>query len=207
MSNKQVYAAGLLNRALDPATQPPQIRSFLQAEINLLRELVMDGMRVIDIGCGTGRHLAMLSDQLALGLGIDYQHAYIAEASCHSGSPILHFVTGDATAVPTRLEFDLAICMTNSWGTMMEQAGVLREMRRLTPRPGSRLLSVYSVASIPARREWYERLGHHVLETTDEFILTEGGFRSEHFSEDRLRSVSGDCSVQPLADIAYAVTL
>lgn len=207
MSNKQVYAAGLLNRALDPATQPPQIRSFLQAEINLLRELVMDGMRVIDIGCGTGRHLAMLSDQLALGLGIDYQHAYIAEACRHSGSPNLHFVTGDATAVPTRLDFDLAICMTNTWGTLLDQVGVLREMRRLTPRPGSRLLSVYSVASISARREWYERLGHHVLETTDESILTEGGFRSEHFSEDRLRSVIGDCSLRPLAGIAYAVTL
>jgi hypothetical protein len=33
MSNEQVYAAGLLNRALDPATQPPEIHAFLQAEI------------------------------------------------------------------------------------------------------------------------------------------------------------------------------
>src|SRR5579871_4746356 len=60
VSNEQVYAAGLLNRALDPATQPPEIRAFLQAEIDLLNDLVVDGMSVIDVGCGTGRHLARL---------------------------------------------------------------------------------------------------------------------------------------------------
>jgi hypothetical protein len=39
MSNEQVYAAGLLNRALEPATQTPEIRAFLQAEIDLLDDL------------------------------------------------------------------------------------------------------------------------------------------------------------------------
>ena len=58
MSNEQVYAGGLLNRALDPTTQPPEIRAFLQAEVDLLRDLILDGMRVVDLGCGTGRHLA-----------------------------------------------------------------------------------------------------------------------------------------------------
>jgi hypothetical protein len=96
--------------------------------------------------------------------------------------------------------------MTNTWGTMRDKAGVLREMRRLAPRPQSRLLSVYGEASVPARREWYRRLGHAVLEVTEEFLLTEGGFRSEHFSEARLRRLVGDCEVRPLAEIAYVVT-
>jgi SAM-dependent methyltransferase len=206
MSNDQVYAAGLLNRALDPATQPPEIRAFLQAEIDLLRDVVPDGMRVIDIGCGTGRHLARLGEGLALGVGVDYQHAYIAEAHRLARSLHTHFVTADATAVPCRLAFDRALCMTNTWGTMSDKAGVLREMRRLAPRPRSRLLSVYAAPSIPARREWYRRLGHAVVDVTDEFIVTEGGFRSEHFSEARLRSLVGDCDVRPLASIGHAVT-
>ncbi len=206
MSNEQVYAGGLLNRALDPTTQPPEIRAFLRAEVELLRDLILDGMRVVDIGCGTGRHLAMLGDRLALGVGVDYQHTYIVEADRLAGARHLHFVTGDATAVPFEFGFDVAICMTNTWGTMSDQAGVLREMRRLAPRPQSRLLSIYAAASVPARREWYRRLGHAVVEITDEFMVTEGGFRSEHFSEARLRSLVGDCHVQPLGDIAYAVT-
>jgi SAM-dependent methyltransferase len=206
MSNEQVYAGGLLNRALDPTTQPPEIRSYLQAEMDLLNGTIVNGMAVIDLGCGTGRHLAMLGDRLRIGVGVDYEHTYVVEARRHVGARQLHFVTGDATAVPIECGFDFAICMTNTWGTMNDKAGVLREMQRLAPRPHSRLLSIYAAASVPARREWYRRLGHPVLEVTEEFMMTEGGFRSEHFSEARLRALVGDCEVQPLVDIAYAVT-
>jgi hypothetical protein len=89
---------------------------------------------------------------------------------------------------------------------MSDKTGVLREMRRLAPKPGTRLLSVYSQASVPSRREWYRRLSHVVLEETSEYLVTEGGFRSEQFSETRLRSIVGDCAIRPLAGIAYVVT-
>jgi hypothetical protein len=56
------------------------------------------------------------------------------------------------------------------------------------------------------RREWYRRLGHGVLEETREYLVTEGGFRSGHFSEARLRNLVGEGSIRPLADIAYVVT-
>ncbi|HEX7136216.1 MAG TPA: class I SAM-dependent methyltransferase [Vicinamibacterales bacterium] len=206
MSNDEAYAGGLLNRALDPAIQPSEIRAFLEAEIGLLRDLTTDGMRVIDIGCGTGRHLAMLRDRLGFAVGVDYQHAYLVEAHVRAGARPLSFVTGDATAVPIASTFDLAICMTNTWGTMSDKTAVLREMRRLAPGPRRRLLSVYSAASVQARCEWYRRLGHEAVEVTDEFILTEGDFRSEHFSEARLRELVGDCVVRSLTEIAYVVT-
>jgi hypothetical protein len=118
----------------------------------------------------------------------------------------LHFVTGDATGVPIDARFDLAMCMTNTWGTMSDKAGVLREMRRLAPRIQTRLLSVYAEASVRPRREWYRRLGHPVVEESPEALMTEGGFCSEHFSEARLRRLVGDCAIRPLAGIAYLVT-
>ena len=65
MSNDDVYAGGLLNRALDPATQPPEIKAFLAAELDLLFGVVQEGMQVLDVGCGTGRHL------LLVGIGFD----------------------------------------------------------------------------------------------------------------------------------------
>jgi SAM-dependent methyltransferase len=206
MSNDEVYAAGLLNRALDPATQPPEIRSYLQAEIDFLNGTIVNGMAVIDLGCGTGRHLAMLGDRLRLGVGIDYEHTYVVEARRRVGARQLHFVMGDATAVPIGASFDRAMCMTNTWGTMSDKAGVLSEMRRLAPRPQTRLLSVYAEASVRPRREWYGRLGHPVVEESTESLMTEGGFRSEHFSEARLRSLVGDCVIHPFAGIAYLVT-
>ena len=206
MSNDEVYAAGLLNRALDPATQPPEIRAFLQAEIELLNDIIAEGMAVIDVGCGTGRHLAMLRDRLRIGVGVDYAHAYIVEAHRRAGAGRLHFVTGDATGLPIRARFDFATCLTNTWGTMSDKRGVLNEMRRCAPQPGMRLLSVYAEASISARREWYRRLGHVVVKESAECLMTEGGFRSEHFTETRLRHLVGDCTVRPIAGIAYIVT-
>jgi ubiquinone/menaquinone biosynthesis C-methylase UbiE len=206
VSNEEVYAAGLLNRALDPTTQPPEIRAFLRAEIDLLLDIIVGGMRVIDVGCGTGRHLAMLSDRLRMGLGVDYEHSYVVEAHRRAGARHLHFITGDATAIPIRATFDFATCLTNTWGTMSDKAGVLSEMRRLAPQPQMRLLSVYAQASVPPRREWYRRLGHVVVEESAEYLTTEGGFRSEHFSEARLRRLVGDCTIRPLTGIGYVVT-
>lgn len=206
MSNEEVYAAGLLNRALDPATQPPEIQAFLQAELDLLHDVIKQGMRVIDVGCGTGRHLLLLRDRLRLGLGVDYERSYIAEANRRAGGRHLHFVTADATVLPVLAAFDFAMCLTNTWGTMSDKAGVLREMRRVAPKPHTRLLSVYSEASVPSRRAWYRRLGHAVSDETRECLVTEGGFRSEHFSEARLRSLVGECIIHPVTDVAYVVT-
>lgn len=205
MSNDDVYAGGLLNRALDPATQPAAIQAFLRAEVALLGEVVKPGMRVLDVGCGTGRHLVHLGKQVQLGVGVDYERSYIAEAAQRAGADHLHFITGDATAIPIVGAFDLAVCLTNTWGTMADKAGVLGEMRRLAPQPNTRLLSVFSEASVPARREWYRRLGHAVVDETDEYLLTDGGLRSEHFSEGRLRGLVGDCSIRPITEIAWAV--
>jgi SAM-dependent methyltransferase len=148
----------------------------------------------------------MLRDRLRVGVGVDYEHTYVVEARRRVDARHLHFVTGDATAVPIAARFDFVTCLTNTWGTMHDKAGVLREMRRLAPRPQTRLVSVYAEASVRPRREWYRRLGHPVVEESTESLMTEGGFRSEHFSEARLRCLVGDCAIRPFAEIAYLVT-
>lgn len=204
MSNDDVYAGGLLNRALDPGTQPPEIQAFLNAELDLLFGVIEKGMQVLDVGCGTGRHLLLVGDRVRLGVGVDYERGYIAEAH-RTATPRLHFIVGDATRIPVETVFDCAICLTNTWGTMSDKAGVLEEMRRLSPGPHSRLISVYSPASVPARREWYRRLGHVAVEETDDYLLTDIGFRSEHFSDARLRSLIGNCTIDPVAEIGVAV--
>ena len=206
MSNDEVYASGLLIRALDPATQPPEIRAFMQAEIDLLREIVAEGSSWLDVGCGTGRHLALLPDRVRLGVGVDYEAAYVAAARQRSGpGRRLHFIVGDAGRLPLQAGFDLATCLTNTWGTMSDKRAVLDEMRRCAPRPATRLLSVFSESSVPARHEWYRRFGHRVVEESEEALITVGGLRSEHFSQARLRTLIGSCTITPCAEVGYVV--
>jgi ubiquinone/menaquinone biosynthesis C-methylase UbiE len=93
----------------------------------------------------------MLRNRLRTGVGVDYEHAYVADARRRGGASRLHFVTGDASCLPIRPQFDLAVCMTNTWGTMNDQRGILNEMRRFVPQPRMRLLSV--LLKPPLRRD------------------------------------------------------
>lgn len=203
MNNDEVYAQGLLNRAMDPSKQPPAISSFLQQEFTEIRRLIPSGCRVLDFGCGMGRHLIDLQHHVVLGVGFDYERAYVSEAVRLGATAGCYFFVADATNVPLAKPFDAAVCLTNTWGTMSDQTSVLNEMRRLSPVDGSRLLTVYSVTSVPARREWYANLGHEVLDVTETEIVAEGGFTSEHFTENRLRQLLGPCELHPIGDIAF----
>lgn len=202
MANRDVYAHGLLNRALDPATQPEPVRHFLRSEEALLARLVPPGARVVDFGCGTGRHLLCLGSRISMGVGLDYEPSYVAEANRLAGEGHVHFVVADGRATPLSSGFDLAVCLTSTWGTMSEKMKVLEEMKRLAPRPRTRLITAYSTASVAARTEWYARLGHEVTDVTDEHLVA-GGFISEHFSEARLRSLLGDCVLHRLGTIGF----
>jgi ubiquinone/menaquinone biosynthesis C-methylase UbiE len=207
LDNEAVYAQGLLRKALDPSTQPPAIRAFLEGELALVRSLVPPRSRVLDFGCGMGRHLIALDNHLGPSVGFDYQAAYIKEASRAGIDAACAFFVADATAVPLSAPFDAAICLTNTWGTMSNKLGIINEMRRLSPRDGTRLVTVYSANSVAARCEWYANMGHRVLEATAGELIAEGGFSSEHFSEHRLRSLLGRCELHTIGDIAYLAQL
>lgn len=203
MNNEAAYTQGLLRKALDPSTQPAAIRAFLKEELELVRSLLRPRSRVLDFGCGMGRHLIGLDSHLGRSVGFDYESSYIKEArQARAGAGCVFFVA-DATAVPLVVPFDAAICLTNTWGTMSDKLGVIHEMRRLSPAVGTRFVTVYSPASVAARREWYAKMGHRVLAATDHELVAEGGFSSEHFTERRLRDLLGPCKLHPIGDVAY----
>lgn len=206
MNNDEAYADGLLSKALDPSTQPPAIRSFLAEEVSVVQRLLPPRARLVDFGCGTGRHLIELRNRLVRGIGFDYEKTSIAEATRLAAAfPNLDFFVADATVVPLAGGFDVSVCLTNTWGTMTEKARVLDEMRRLSPAAGSRLLTVYSEASVPARREWYESMGHRVLHVTKSEIVAAGGFTSEHFTARRIQDQIGNCELHPVGAMAFVV--
>ena len=100
------------------------------------------GLRVLDLGCGTGRHAAALADKGAHVVGIDADEGMLAKA--RTDHPNVRFVHLDAdrlslAAIGTPMPFD--VCLSNAalhWMTDQEQA--LRNVRSVL-RGGARFVA------------------------------------------------------------------
>jgi SAM-dependent methyltransferase len=96
----------------------------------------MQGKRVLDLACGTGRWLAwLIAEGASLGVGVDFSAAMLAAAkrkSALSG----RIVRGDCRAVPfARAAFDLVVC-SFAVGHIADLRRVALEVGRVTA-PGA----------------------------------------------------------------------
>jgi hypothetical protein len=70
--NKTYYAQRLSGHGLDRVYEiaGSRVRQYLAAEIAHVREAIRSGDWILELGCGTGRVLAALSEPLSAGLEI-----------------------------------------------------------------------------------------------------------------------------------------
>jgi ubiquinone/menaquinone biosynthesis C-methylase UbiE len=93
------------------------------------------GARVIDVGCGDGRHLRAASERGCQAVGVDYSVAQLREtrrAISATGSPrAVDVVAADAAHLPFRgTTFDAAIC-TETLEHLPDDAAAAREIARV----------------------------------------------------------------------------
>jgi len=100
---------------------------------------VRPGSRVLDVGAGSGKHVAELRDAGVVALGVD---AYVPE-DIHVGGQLL---VKKATLAEMSGVFDL-IAFHHSLEHMADQAGVLAEARRLLSPKGRIFVRVPTVSS------------------------------------------------------------
>jgi SAM-dependent methyltransferase len=114
----------------------------------LIEQLALQpGMRVLDVGCGPGRHAYLLAERGIAVHGIDISRRFIelAQANAPVGAT---FERMDARSLPYDAEFDVVICLCQgAFGLMTadgHDAKVLAGMARALE-PGGRLaLSAFS---------------------------------------------------------------
>jgi SAM-dependent methyltransferase len=105
------------------------------------------GMRVLDVGCGPGRHAHALAERGITVHGIDISEPFVEVARARAPEAAT-FERGDARAMTFDSEFDAAICLCQGAFGLMTADGddltVLSAIARAL-RPGGRLvLSAFS---------------------------------------------------------------
>lgn len=101
---------------------------------HFFRPLVPKGMKVLEIGCGTGELLAALEP--AQGVGIDFSSEMVSLASCRY--PGMRFICADAHELDVREKFDYIIVsdlVNDLWDVQKVFEGI-----RACCHPGTRVL-------------------------------------------------------------------
>ena len=135
---------------------------------------VEKGARVLDVGCGYGRHAIELVQRGLTVSGLDLSLPLLIRAADEAQKRALsvNFVHSDMRGLAFDREFDSAYCMLTSFGYFDEEtnAKVAEGMARAL-KPGGRLLldvvnRDYIVSDLPARI-WWEGDGCVVLEEVE----------------------------------------
>jgi malonyl-CoA O-methyltransferase len=165
-------------------------------EAPVVRELLGDvaGRRILDVGCGTGRHALALAAAGARVTGVDFSEGMLAEARKKPGAEAVELIAHDLTApLPfPDASFDRVInCLVVEHIADLDR--LLGEMRRVCRRDGFAVLTAMHPAMMligkqaafrdPATNEHVYPQSHpHQL---SDFVMAavRAGWRLDHMSE------------------------
>lgn len=131
----------------------PEVESFVT-------EATADGpaIRALDLGCGNGRHVELLSAHAADVVGLDVSRGLLDEATTRAAKRGFdaHLVQGDASRLPFAADsFDVAVYVATLHHLTPREARVesLNELARVLTSDGRAVVSAWSTAHDTFDRE------------------------------------------------------
>jgi SAM-dependent methyltransferase len=102
----------------------------------LIREACPDAHRILDVGCGSGRHAELLVQAGFAVDGLDLEPEFVRLAQARN--PTGRFTVGDMTSFSVDEAYDAVLCLFGSIGYARDRQGLLTTVNRLAAatRPG-----------------------------------------------------------------------
>jgi SAM-dependent methyltransferase len=179
-----------------------QTRSKPWEEMEVLGKEVFEGAKVLDIGCGNGRLLSVLPQNIQY-LGIDLCKGLIEEA--RRRYPERRFIVGDFLTLPYKrlgndYDFIFAIAVFHHFPTIRTRLNFLKKAKKLLNKTGKLMLTVWNLWKeekhrekidengdiiIPFGKEKAPRYYHAFRREEIEELAKEAGLKAEKIEENR----------------------
>jgi len=143
----------LMGRFYDPLYHRC-IRGYVESATSLMEDLVQEGDRVLDVGCGTGLLSYLAVPKAGQVVGVDLSMGMLQKARRKGGSDdSIAFVNGDALRLPFNAPFD---CCVSAFMLVMlpreKRWQVISQMMRLL-KPGGRIAFLSSRPQLG--KQWF----------------------------------------------------
>lgn len=194
-------------------TNPPKlIQEFLDGEVKFIEEHIKPNKKILEIGCGYGRLLKILSKNANNVSGIDFSKSLLKKAKENlKDKKNVQILEMNAKNLSFKDDFfDYSLCLDASFGNMPKiEKEVLKEMKRVTKKEGEIIISVFSENAKEAQIENYKRIGLTDIKEDGKAIITSEGMYSRRFTKEDLlnlfKEIGMECTIIKVCSINYVV--
>jgi ubiquinone/menaquinone biosynthesis C-methylase UbiE len=167
---------------------------MLESEKEYLLEAIPVDAKVLDIGCGTGRNIKIISEKTGYITGVDVdEDAIDSIRAIFTSVATTSFVHADARKLPFEENtFDIVTFLEIIGNLGENKKSALKEAVRVLKKDGLLIVNAYSEDALPERLKMYEVIGvpiEKVEGTTVIFPGIDGGSISEQFSKEEIRQL------------------